>query len=525
MQNSTPISTRDPGRWMVLMACIIAVLTVAIDTGVINLVVPSLQKDLNASPTTVGLVSSIATLMLAAFILGGGTLGDLYGRRRFILIGTGGLIATAILSMLTPSAEALIGIRALDGIFQALVNPLALAIISITFDHEERPKALGIYGATLGIIGGFSSLVIQYLNQTFGWRSVFLLVIGLGILTIALMLRFVSESKAGGAKKLDWLGILLCAAGLFGIVFGISQATGPGGIFSSQVLIPLVVGLVIFFGFIWWESRVQFPALELSLFRKPAFSLGVLLVFVFSFAQTSVFFHLSNYFQVLLKVPPLNAALMLMPLTLSLFVFSILSGAIANKFQPRTMIVLGTVIFALAMLGFVWTVKPDLSMGAIAIPMILLGAGMGLANIPRMNALLASAPAALAGSASATNNAITQLGNSMGIAITIVTVTAFARNAYRGELTQAGLTDEKIQSATDLLKQTLTSDADTISSQFALPKEQLEGLVGNYQAAYTTGVAQTMLLIAIALLIAAVVMWFGFRSRSKVNPALMTKGA
>ncbi len=512
MQDSIPISSRDPGRWMVLVACIVAVLTVAIDTGVINLIVPSLQKDLNASPATIGLVSTIATLMLAAFILGGGTLGDLYGRRRFILIGTGGLVATAILSMLTPSVEALVGIRALDGIFQALVNPLALAIISITFDNQERPKALGIYGATLGIIGGLSSLVVQYLNQTFGWRSVFLLVIGLGLVTIVLMLRFVSESKAGGAKKLDWLGILLCAAGLFGIVFGISQATGPGGFLSAPVLVPLIVGIVIFFGFIWWESRIQFPALELSLFRKPAFSLGVLLVFVFSFAQTSVFFHLSNYFQVLLKASPLQAAMMLMPLTLSMFVFSIVSGAIANKFQIRALIVFGTILFALAMLGFAWTINPNLSVWMIAIPMVMLGTGMSLANIPRMNALLASAPTALAGAASATNNAVMQLGNSMGIAITIVTVTTFARNAYRGELVKAGLSDEKIRSVSDLLQKILTSEADTISSQFAVPKEQLEGLVGNYQAAYTTGVTQTMMLIAIALLLAAILIWFTFSS-------------
>ncbi len=116
---------RKPERWMVLFACIIAVLMVVIDSGIINLIVPSIQKDLKASESTICLMASISTLMLAAFTLGGGTLGDIYGRRRFILIGTGGMVATAMLSMVAPSAESLIGIRSMTGIFEALVSPLA----------------------------------------------------------------------------------------------------------------------------------------------------------------------------------------------------------------------------------------------------------------------------------------------------------------------------------------------------------------------------------------------------------------
>jgi MFS family permease len=202
---------RDPGRWLVLFACIAAVLMVVIDSVILNLIVPSIQKDFNASQSTIGLMASISTLMLAAFTLGGGTLGDLYGRRRFILIGTGGMVAAAILSMLAPSAESLIGIRGLDGIFEALVSPLALAIITVTFDSEERPKALSIYGAALGIMGGLSSLIAQSLNQAFGWRSTFTLTIALGILTIFLISRFVRESKAAGSHKLDGMGWGYCS--------------------------------------------------------------------------------------------------------------------------------------------------------------------------------------------------------------------------------------------------------------------------------------------------------------------------
>jgi len=506
---------RDPGRWMVLVACIVAVLMAAIDAGILSLIVPAIQAEFNASQSTIGLMTSISTLMLAAFILGGGTLGDLYGRRRFILIGTGGIVAAAISSMLAPGADALIGIRAMDGIFQALVNPLALAILTVTFDNEERPKALGIYGATLGIMGGFSSLLIQYFNQAFGWRSVFIIVVGLGLLTIFMMLRFVSESRGSGNRKLDWVGVLLCAIGLFALVYGVSQASGAGGFFSASVFVPAAIGLVVLAAFIGWESRVQSPALELSLFQKPAFSLGALLILLLSFAQTGIFFHLSNYFQVLLKIPPLQSALMLLPLTLSLFVFSILIGGLANKFKTRSLITIGTLLSASALFLFSRLVSPTLSIWTILLPMLVFGAGFSIANIPRMNALLSSVPPALAGTASATNNAIAQIGNAMGIAVTVALVTTFGRNYYLGELKTAGLNDQQISQATDLLKQVLASGAPSIASQFAIPVEKLEGLVGNYQAAFTTGVTQMFLIAAIALFLAAALMWFGLRSLKK----------
>lgn len=500
---------------MVLFACIVAVLMVAIDSGILNLIVPSIQKDLNASQATIGLLSSISTLMLAAFILGGGTLGDIYGRRRFILIGTGGIVAAGILSMLASSAGALIGIRALDGVFQALVNPLALAILTVTFDDEERPKALGIYGATLGILGGISSLAIQFFNQSFGWRSVFLLVIALGLVTIFLMLRFVPESRGAGSRKLDWIGILLCAAGLFSLIYGISQASGEGGFFSSSVLLPGIAGLVILGLFIFWESRFESPALELSLFRKPAFALGTLLVLLFSFSQTAVFFHLSNYFQVLLQTTPVQSAMMLLPLTLSLFTFSLIAGTLVNRFKIRTLIVGGTLVLAFSLFLFSRMINPQMGNWSLVLPMLLLGAGYSVANVPRMNALLSSAPRALAGTASATNNAVMQLGNAMGIAVTVALVTTFGRNYYRGELTKAGLSNEQITQANDLLQKVLSSDVPSIANQYAIAQEKLEGLVGNYQAAFTTGVSQMFVVAATALVLAAILCWFGYRSGSR----------
>jgi MFS family permease len=211
---------------------------------------------------------------------------------------------------------------------------------------------------------------------------------------------------------------------------------------------------------------------------------------------------------------------MLLPLTLSLFVFSILTGTLVNRFKTRFLITIGTVLTALALLLFSRLVSPDLSVWTLLLPMIMFGAGYSICNVPRMNALLGSAPPALAGVASATNNAIAQIGNAMGIAVTVALVTTFGRNYYVGELEKAGLDQQKIKEATDLLKQVLSSDVPSVASQSAIPVEKLEGLVGNYQAAFTTGVTQMFLVPAIALLLAAALIWFCLRPRQESRSAL-----
>jgi MFS family permease len=209
---------------------------------------------------------------------------------------------------------------------------------------------------------------------------------------------------------------------------------------------------------------------------------------------------------------------MLMPLTLSLFVFSILVGPLVNRFQVRSLMVMGTTAFALGLFLFSRLVNPGLSIWTVVLPMLLLGAGYSVANIPRMNALLSSAPPNLAGTASATNNAVVQLGNAMGIAVTVSLVTTFGRNYYLGELTEAGLTQAQISRVNDLLQRILKSDVPSISAQFAVPVERLEGLVGNYQAAFTTGVSQMFLVAAVVFIPMIALLWFGLKPKGKTHP-------
>jgi DHA2 family integral membrane protein (MFS transporter) len=493
--NKNTSSTLDPKRWMILYSAIIAVLAVVIDGAMMGLIAPSVAKDLQADPATIGLISSISALMLAAFVLGGGTLGDIYGRKRFLSYGILGMIFTSILSMLAPSAGLLIPIRALAGIMAALVNPLALAIITVTFDAEERPKAFGIFGAAIGVVAGVGTIIISFLNQQFGWRAAFWLVILLAAVAYLMVRHFVHESKSSEAKRVDWTGIFLAAGGLFGIVYGINQA-GTNGFLSSGVLLPLGIGAVALTILIIYSSRAKDPALQLSLFKNKTFGIGVLLALLIGFSSMGAFFQLSNYLQSLQRVSAIQSALTLLPFTLSVFVFAIIAGRLVGRYSNHILIGSGVVAMTLGLVLMAFWLSPTAGFIAFLFPLILLGGGNSLANTPRLNALLASVPLEQAGAASAINNASVQLGNALGIAVLGALFQSFARKNYFADLTKAGLEDTQIQKSVEVLTTWLQSNSGDISTQFGITVQQLEGVINNYEIAYTGGVVSVLFIAA-----------------------------
>lgn len=505
-------SERDPGRWMALYSVIVAVLAVILDGALMGLIAPAVAQDLGASAATIGLISSMSMLMLAAFILGGGTLGDIYGRKRFLSYGLIGVTITSVLAMVAPAAAMLVPVRALAGIMAAVVNPLALAIIMVTFDKEERPKALGLYGAALGIVGGLGTIIIAFLNQQFGWRATFGLIILLAVVGFIMVSRFVQESKAGGAKRVDWIGILLTAGGLFGIVYGINQAAARG-FGSPAVLVPVGIGAVLLVVLVLYSKRTKEPALRLSLFQNKIFAVGVLLFLMMGFASMGAFFQLSTYLQSLQKVSPIQASLTLLPYTLSLFVFAILAGGWVGKFANRFLIGGGLALMTLGLAAMALLLSPAAGFWVYLVPLVLLGGGQSIANIPRMSAVLATAPPELAGAASATNNASTQLGSSLGIAVMGALFQGLARKTYFSDLTELGLDQATIQKSVDVLTAWLKTNSGDVASQFGITVQQLEGVISEYQHAYTSGVVQVLWVGAAVIAVGAVLAWFTFQKK------------
>jgi len=505
---------RDPGRWTALYSVIVAVLAVTLDGAIMGLIAPAVAEDLGAGAATIGLISSMSMLMLAAFILGGGTLGDIYGRKRFLSYGLIGATITSVLAMLAPSAALLVPVRALAGIMAALVNPLALAIIMVTFDAEERPRALGLYGAALGVIGGLGTIAIAFLNQRFGWRATFVLILLFTVVGFIMVRRFVQESKAGGSKRVDWVGILLTAGGLFGIVYGINQAAAQG-FGSPAVWVPVGIGVVLLVVLVLYSKRTQDPALQLKLFQNKIFSVGVLLFMVIGFGSIGAFFQLSTYLQSLQKVSPIQASLTLLPYTLSLFVFAILAGGWVGKRSNRLLIGGGLALMTLGLAAMAVLLNPAAGFWVYLVPLVLLGGGQSIANIPRMSAVLATAPPELAGAASATNNASMQLGSALGIAVMGALFQGFARTAYTSDLAVLGLNAADIEKSVKVLRAWLEANSGDVASQFGITVQQLQAVIGNYEGAYTTGVAQVLWVAAAVVAVGAVLAWFTFGKSKK----------
>jgi len=510
MSTAQTTNERDPGRWMTLYSVIVAVLASVLDGALMGLIAPAVKRDLGADTATIGLISSISMLMVAAFILGGGTLGDIYGRKRFLSYGLIGLTITSILAMLVNNAGLLIPVRALAGIMSALVNPLAMAIIVVTFDHQERPKAFGLYGAAIGIVGGLGTIIIAFLNGQFGWRSTFGLVLALTVIGFLMVSRFVKESKAGGSKQVHWVGVFLAALGLFGLVYGINQAA-VAGFTSPKVLVPVGIGLVMLVTLVLVSQRVKDPALQIILFRNKIFSMGILLMLLIGFASMGPFFQLSTYLQALQKVSPLQASLTLLPYTLSLFLFAILTGGWVGKHSNQLLITVGMVAMAVGLFLMGLFLSPTAGFMVYLLPMILLGAGQSVANTPRISAVLATAPPELAGAASATNNAAVQLGGSLGIAMMGALFSGFARNTYFADLTEKGLDQATIQKSVEVLSAWLKVNSADVAAQFGITVQQLEGVIVEYQHAFTSGVAQVLWVGAGVAVVGAVIAWFTFK--------------
>jgi DHA2 family multidrug resistance protein-like MFS transporter len=509
-----PASERDPGRWMALYSVIVAALAVTLDGAIMGLIAPAVAEDLGANAATIGLISSMSMLMLAAFILGGGTLGDIYGRKRFLAYGLVGSTITSVLVMVTPSAALLIPVRALAGIMAALVNPLALAIIMVTFDKEERPKALGLYGAAIGVVGGLGTIVIAFLNQQFGWRATFGLIALFAVVGFIMVRRFVQESKAGGSKRVDWVGIMLTAGGLFGIVYGINQAAAQG-FGSPAVWVPVGIGVVLLVVLVLYSKRTQDPALQLRLFQNRIFSVGVLLFMVIGFASMGAFFQLSTYLQSLQEVSPIQASLTLLPYTLSLFVFAILAGGWVGKRSNQLLIGGGLALMTLGLAAMAVLLNPAAGFWVYLVPLVLLGGGQSIANIPRMSAVLATAPPELAGAASATNNASMQLGSALGIAVLGALFQGFARTAYTSDLTALGFNAADIEKSVKVLRAWLEANSGDVASQFGITVQQLQGVISNYQHAYTSGVALVLWVAAAVVAAGVVLAWFTFGKSKK----------
>jgi EmrB/QacA subfamily drug resistance transporter len=401
---------------LTLAACILGSTIVFIDSTVVTVALPAMQRDLGGGLALQQWVADAYLLTLGSLILIGGSLGDLFGQRRIFVIGVIAFAVTSVLCAVAWDEGSLIGARAAQGVAGALLTPASLATISVLFEGEERGAAIGTWTAWTGIAFLVGPLVGGWLVTTVSWRGIFLINVPIAIATLALIMVAIPPIAAKANARVDFVGAVLCALGLAGPVYALIEAPARG--FADPLILATLVGGVALFGlFLAWEARTPDPMLPLRLFRKRNFSFANLETFTVYGALTTQGFFLTLFLQQIAGYTALQAGAATVPVTVVMFFLSPRVGRLSMRFGPRLFMGIGPLICAASTL-WLRELTPGLDYWTSLLPALLVFAG-GLSMIvaPLTSTVLADAGPGDAGIASGVNNAVARVASLLAIAV------------------------------------------------------------------------------------------------------------
>jgi EmrB/QacA subfamily drug resistance transporter len=403
------------GRWT-LWAMVLGTSLAFLDGTVVNIALPSIGEDLDATAAGLQWTINGYTLTLAAFILLGGSLGDRYGRRRVFLVGVVWFAVASLLCGIAPNVETLVAARALQGIGGALLTPGSLAILQASFVHDDRSRAIGAWSGLAGIAGAIGPFLGGWLVQSADWRLIFLINLPLAAVVVWMTVRHVPESSdTSSTGEVDITGAVVGVVALAGFTYGFTAWPGRGldGIVVASLLLG-AVGMAVFV-LVEWRSRT--PMLPLYLFGSRVFSATNVVTFAIYAALGGLFFLLVVQLQVVSGFSPLASGLALLPVTILMLFLSSRAGALGQRIGPRLPMSLGPLICAVAVL-LLANVDVDVSYVADVLgPVVVLGLGLSLTVAPLTATALASADDRHAGIASGVNNAVARTGGLLAVAI------------------------------------------------------------------------------------------------------------
>jgi MFS transporter, DHA2 family, methylenomycin A resistance protein len=401
---------------LILFTTSLGVLIAQLDSSVVNLAVKHIGNDLGAGVSQLQWVLDAYNLAYATLLLTGGTLGDLYGRRRVFMCGVVLITLGSIVCGLAPNGATLIAGRTITGLGAALELPTSLAILTVAYsDPKERGRAIGIWASCNGLALGIGPTVGGFLVDSAGWRSIFLLIVPVCALALVLAWRAVPESADPKGRRLDLPGQILAIVCLGALAFTVIEAP-HWGLTSIAVLASAAVSLVAGIAFVRIESGQRGVLVPLDIFGNRAFSASLLVAGCMTFGMYAMLFLTPLYLQSVRGASAFVAGLQLLPLSLVFIVISQYSGRLADKFGARAVMAAGMALMGAGLL-ILCAVSKDTSLALIESAMLVIGAGLGLNTGPVVAVAVANVQAARSGMASGLVNTTRMVGATLGIAV------------------------------------------------------------------------------------------------------------
>ncbi len=408
--------TDENRRWWTLGAVAFGLFMIMLDNTVVNVALPSIQRDLGVDLSELEWIVAGYALTFAALMLPGGKLADFYGRRLVFVIGLVVFTLSSLACGLAESGDVLIGARVVQGAGAALMNPATLSIISATFPPRERGTAIGIWAGVSAMALAIGPLVGGLLTEHISWNWIFFVNVPVGVLAIAASFLLIEESRDMRAvQRLDLPGLGTSALGLFALTYALIEANTYGWT-STRIVLSFLVAAVALTLFVVIERRGRAPMLDLALFRNRTYTGANVVTLLVALAMFGVFFFVSLYMQNILGFSAVETGAAFLPMTVLIILVAPLAGKASDRHGSRWLMTGGLVLVALQLLYFsrlgtdesFWTLLPALLVG---------GAGMACTMTPSAAAAMRAVSVDRAGVGSAVLNSARQVGGSLGIAL------------------------------------------------------------------------------------------------------------
>ena len=410
------IFAEENRKWWTLAAVAFGLFMIMLDNTVVNVALPTIGRDFETGLSELEWVVNGYALTFGVLMLTGGKLADLLGRRRIFITGLAIFTLASLACGLATSAEFLIGARVVQGVGSALMNPATLSIIIATFPPRQRGMAIGLWAGVSAMALAIGPLLGGLITDHIDWSWVFFVNVPVGILAIVVARLVIDESRDTSAvQRLDLPGLATSAIALFALTYGLIEANEHG--WTSPLILSLfAVAAVGFVAFVLLEQHQKVPMLDLSLFRNPTFAGANTVMMLVGLAMFGVFLFVTLYMQNVLQYSPTQAGAAFLPMTILIVLLAPIAGKLSDRIGSRWLMAGGMTLVSLSLLldtrfdagSNYWDILPPLLVG---------GAGMGLAMTPTTAAAMGSVPMDKAGVGSAVLNSMRQVGGSLGIAI------------------------------------------------------------------------------------------------------------